>query len=388
MNIGKIMKRIYIIMSVLFLTLNLCSCSSKAPKVDVASDSLSVRKVEDLPADFIFGMDVSSVLSLENSGVRFYDYEGNEEDLFKILAESGITHIRVRVWNDPFDSKGNGYGGGNCDINTAAEIGKRAAKYGLKLIVDFHYSDFWADPAKQMAPKAWRDMDIETKANALYEYTKESLNTLKKAGADVAMVTLGNETNGALAGEKIWMNIVFHLMAAGSKAVRETLPKALVAVHFANPENGNAYLDYAKKLDYYALDYDVFASSYYPYWHGTLENLQNVLSTIADTYGKKVMVMETSYANTDQDTDFFANTIGSGGGVTRNYPYTLQGQANCLVDVIDTIAHTKNGIGVCYWEGAWITVGQNSYEENLALWEKFGSGWASSYAREYDPEDA
>ena len=156
-------------MSVLFLTLNLCSCASKAPKVDVTSDSLYVRKIEDLPEDFIFGMDVSSVLSLENSGVRFYDYEGNEEDLFKILAESGITHIRVRVWNDPYDSKGNGYGGGNCDINTAAEIGKRAAKYGLKLIVDFHYSDFWADPAKQMAPKAWRDMDIDTKANALYE---------------------------------------------------------------------------------------------------------------------------------------------------------------------------------------------------------------------------
>ena len=375
-------------MCALLLALNLSSCASKSPKVTVESDSLYVRKVEDLPSDFIFGMDVSSVLSLENSGVHFYDYDGSEEDLFKILAESGITHIRVRVWNDPFDSKGNGYGGGNCDINTAAEIGKRAARYGLKLIVDFHYSDFWADPAKQMAPKAWRDMDIETKANALYEYTKESLNTLKKAGADVAMVTLGNETNGALAGEKIWMNIVFHLMAAGSKAVREVLPKALVAVHFANPENGNAYLDYAKKLDYYALDYDVFASSYYPYWHGTLENLQNVLTTIADTYGKKVMVMETSYANTDQDSDFFANTIGSGSGVTRNYPYTLQGQANCLVDVIDTIAHTKNGIGVCYWEGAWITVGQNSYEENLALWEKFGSGWASSYAREYDPEDA
>jgi arabinogalactan endo-1,4-beta-galactosidase len=179
-----------------------------------------------------------------------------------------------------------------------------------------------------------------------------------------------------------------YLFTAGSKAVREVFPKALVAVHFANPENADSYASYASKLNYYNVDYDVFASSYYPYWHGSLENLTNVLTNINSTYGKKVMVMETSYAYTAEDTDFNGNTISDGSLVTKNYPYTVHGQATSVRDVIDTVAKIPGGIGVCYWEGTWITVGQNSWEENSAKWEKYGSGWASSFAAGYDPADA
>lgn len=361
---------------------------SASPARAVTSDSLYVRQVPELSDDFILGMDASSVLSLEAGGVKFYDYDGNEKDVFAILAENGINYIRVRVWVDPFDDSGHGYGGGNCTIDTALEIGKRATKYGMKLLVDFHYSDFWADPGKQMAPKAWAGMEIEEKAAALGTYTLESLEKLRDAGVDVGMVQLGNETNGKLCGETIWMNI-YKLMDAGSKAVRQVLPQALVAVHFANPENSEAMLTYAKKLSYYSLDYDVFASSYYPFWHGTLENLSQVLSRIATDYNKKVMVAETSYAFTPEDTDFSGNTIGEGSAVTKNYPFTLQGQANSLADVVETIAaKTTNGIGVFYWEGAWISAGGSSREENSAKWERFGSGWASSYSASYDPEDA
>ncbi|MCR5824519.1 MAG: glycosyl hydrolase 53 family protein [Lachnospiraceae bacterium] len=352
------------------------------------SETLHVEKVENMKDEFILGMDVSSVLSLEKSGVKYYDFDNKEEDLFKILSDAGVNYIRVRVWNDPFDASGNGYGGGNNDIDAAVEIGKRATKYGMKLLVDFHYSDFWADPGKQMVPKAWKGMNIETKTEALYEYTKDCLKKLKDAKVDVGMVQLGNETNGAMCGEKIWMNI-YYLMDAGSRATREIFPKAMIAVHFANPEKAGSYADYAKKLNYYNLDYDVFASSYYPYWHGTLDNLSNVLSNIAETYGKMVMVAETSYAFTGEDTDFQANTISGGSSVTKNYPYTVHGQATAFRDVVDTIANkTKNGIGVFYWEGAWITVGGNSWDENSVKWEKYGSGWASSYAKEYDPNDA
>ncbi len=367
----------------------LCACGTKSVDKVTSSDEVYIRKIENIPDDFIMGVDLSSVIALENSGVKFYDYDGNEEDIFKILAESGITHIRVRVWNVPFDSNGNGYGGGNCDINTALQISKRAKQYGLKMIIDFHYSDFWADPGKQMAPKAWKGMEIEDKAAALYEYTKESLNLLKKEKIDVAMVQIGNETNGAMAGEKIWMNIVYHLMANGSKAIREVYPKALIAVHFANPEKEGAYLDYAKKLNYYDLDYDVFASSYYPYWHGSLENLTNVLNSINELYDKKTMIIETSYAYTPDDSDFSGNTISNESAVTKNYPYSIQGQTNAILDVIDTAVNKiKDCLGICYWEGAWITVGTDSYEENSKLWEEYGSGWASSYASEYDPDDA
>ncbi len=383
------MKKIGLMLLLSVLLCALAGCGSEKITVDVKSDTLYVKQVENLPEDFIFGMDASSVLAEEASGVKYYNFDGEEQDVFKTLAENGITHIRVRVWNDPYDSEGNGYGGGNCDIDTAVEIGKRATKYGLSLIVDFHYSDFWADPGKQMVPKAWAGMEIEEKAQALYEYTVESLNKLKDAKVSVGMVQIGNETNGSFCGEKTWFNMQ-QLFTAGSKAIREVMPEALVAIHFANPEKVSNYTSYGSKLAYYNVDYDVFASSYYPYWHGTLDNLATVLTNIAETYDKKVMVMETSYAYTEEDTDFNGNTIsGASNTIVTNYPFTVQGQANCVRDVVDTIVNkTKNGIGVVYWEGTWISVGTESYEINSELWEKYGSGWASSYAAAYDPNDA
>ncbi len=363
------------------------AAASVPPKIE--GSPLYVKKVENMPDDFILGMDASSVIALEDSGVRFYGFDGSERDVFETLAESGVNTVRVRVWNDPYDAAGNGFGGGNNDLDKAVRIGKRVTENGMQLLVDFHYSDFWADPGKQFAPRAWKGMSIEEKTDALYAYTRDSLLALKDAGVAVRMVQIGNETNGAICGEKTWFNMQY-LFGAGAKAVREVYPEALVALHFANPETENRYADYAKKLDYYGVDYDVFASSYYPYWHGTLDNLAAVLSDVAETYGKKVMVMETSYAYTPYDSDFSGNTIGDGStGIVKAYPFTVQGQANSVRDVIDTVVNrTKNGIGVAYWEGTWITVGQDSWEANSALWEKYGSGWASSFASDYDPNDA
>ncbi|MBR0295169.1 MAG: glycosyl hydrolase 53 family protein [Bacilli bacterium] len=355
----------------------------------VQSDTLYAKKVLRVDDDeFVLGMDVSSVLAEEASGVKYYDFEGNEEDLLKVLADNGVNYIRVRVWNNPYDDEGHGFGGGNNDINAAVAIGKRATSYGMKLLVDFHYSDFWADPGKQKAPRAWEDCeDIDDKAARLYEFTKESLNTLKDEGVVVGMVQVGNETNrGYMAGETSWFNYA-KLFIKGSKAVREVYPEAKVACHFTNPENNGAMLDYASKLKYYGLDYDVFGTSWYPYWHGTLDNLSTTLSTIAETYNKQVMVMETSYAYSYEDSDFGGNTSPNGGDV-KPYPITVAGQANHVNILADTIKnHTTNGIGICYWEGAWITVGDN-WESNSAKWEEFGSGWAASYASIYDKDVA
>ena len=360
---------------------------SPEESAETVESSLYVKKVEDLPEDFILGMDVSSLIAEEQSGVRYFDFDGEEKDLLEILAENGVTHIRVRVWNEPYDEEGRGFGGGNCDIDKALAIGQRAAQYGLKLIVDFHYSDFWADPGKQMAPRAWADMDVETKAEALYAYTKESLQKLMDGGADIAMVQVGNETNGALCGEDRWSNIQL-LMKAGSRAIREVCPQALVAMHFANPERSGSYANYAEYLDYYEVDYDVFASSYYSFWHGTRQNLARVLGDIHQLYGKQVMVIETSWPYTGEDSDFSGNNVGDGSGLQLDYPFTVQAQANSVRDVADTVAHIPGGIGLCYWEGAWISVGTESWEQNSPLWEQFGSGWASSYAAAYDPDDA
>ena len=189
-------------------------------------------------------------------------------------------------------------------------------------------------------------------------------------------------------------SIKVKLANQGSKAVREVFPDALVALHFANPDKWANYLDWASRVK--NVDYDVFGSSFYPYWHGTLDNLSKVLSTIAATYNKRVMIMETSYAYSLEDTDFSGgNQIGQSldgegtGFDKKDYPFTLHGQVNNIVDTLDTMVnHTVNGLGVCYWEGTWISVGQNSWEENSAKWEQYGSGWASKYAADYDPNDA
>ena len=389
MNHNKQILSMFLAITLLAALLGGCGASGNTyiPDSKIEGSDLFVKKVDGLPGDFIMGMDASSVIAEEASGVKYYNFDGQEQDVFQTLAESGINYIRVRVWNNPFDINGNGYGGGNCDINTALEIGKRATSYGMKLLVNFHYSDFWADPGKQMVPLAWQSMNITEKTQALYDYTKESLQLLKKAGVDVGMVQVGNETNGAMCGETSWENLAL-LFNAGSKAVREVFPNALVVLHFANPETANRYADYASNLDFLQVDYDVFASSYYPVWHGTLENLTKVLTHVAEKYGKKVMIAETAYAYTPEDTDFNGNTISDESIVDKNYPYTVQGQANCVADVIATAASIPNCLGVFYWEGTWITVGQNSWEENNAKWEKYGSGWASSYAAAYDPKDA
>lgn len=393
----RIQGGILLFLVVAMLTSVFCSCkdngnggdlngdNSGSSVINVTSDSLYVKKVENLTENFIFGMDASCVPSLERSGVKYFDHDGNEKDVYEILSSNGVNYVRVRVWNDPFDANGNGYGGGNCNIDNAVEIGKRATKYGMKLLVNFHYSDFWADPAKQMVPKAWSGMNITEKCDAIFEYTKQSLQKLVDAGVDVGMVQIGNETNGYMCGTKNWPEIT-KLMQSGSMAVREVCPEALVAVHFTNPEKVERFNNYAWYLATNYVDYDVFATSYYPAWHGTLENLTTVLNGVADKYGKKTMIAETAYVNTMEDTDFFGNTGTDG---VKDYPFTEQGQANHIATLTDTAVNKMhNCIGIFYWEGTWISVGGDSWEENTELWEKYGSGWASSYAGSYDPDDA
>ncbi len=349
---------------------------------------ITVPRVEGLPADFINGVDVSSVLSLEESGVVFRDAEGRPADLFDVLAAEGVTDVRVRVWNDPFDAEGRGYGGGNTDVDRAIEIGERATDAGLGVLVNFHYSDFWADPAKQQSPKAWAALDTAAKAEAVEQFTTEALEGFVAAGVDVTMVQVGNETNGRVAGVTGWDGMA-QIFSAGSRAVRAVLPEAQVAVHFTNPERSGAYAGYASELDARDVDYDVFASSYYPFWHGTLTNLTSVLSQVATTYGKDVLVAETSWASTLVDGDGHGNVIDQPSEATQ-YPVSVQGQATALRDVMQAVVNVGDaGLGVYYWEPAWLPVGPaDEFAANSLLWERDGSGWATSYAAEYDPNDA
>ena len=374
-----------------------CSCKNQAftpvkpftkfPERILSSTEITVEKIDGVKDDFIFGADLSSVLSLENSGVKFYDFEKNQRDVFEILSNCGVNTVRVRVWNNPFDKDGNGYGGGNCDVEGAVKIGKRANAYGMNLMVDFHYSDFWADPKKQQAPKAWKNLNVDEKTDALYSYTKDCLLKLNKEAVKISLVQIGNETNGAMAGENDFDDVC-KLMRAGVSATNEIYPDAKTVLHFTTPEKQGLLEYYAEKLRANDVSYDVFATSYYPHIHGTTENLKDVLERISDKYDKQVMVAETSYCYTADDGDFFHNTVSGNDEAVLKYPFTVQGQADAIRDVIFAVSQVKNGIGVCYWECAWIPVGGKSYSENFKLWQKYGSGWATSFAKEYDPVDA
>ena len=332
----------------------------------------------------IRGVDISSILAVENAGVTFCNEYGRKQDIFRTLSEHGVNYIRVRVWNEPYDSRGNSYGGGNCDLYTAAEIGRRAAKYGMKLLVDIQYSDFWADPEKQTRPKYWIQHDHETLKGEIYKYTSWVLETISEAGGNIGMVQVGNETNCFFCGETDMYKIC-DLFASGDQAIRDFDRSVLIAHHFANPSTGS-YAWYAQVMDECNLDYDVFATSYYPYWHGTTENLTAVLKEIADTYNKYVMVAETAYPYTSEDGDTFGNAVSedSDSAVFR-YDISVEGQAQCLTDVFQAVANVgEKGIGVFYWEPAWLGVNGISWEEQSSLWKKYGSGWATDYAAEYD----
>lgn len=369
-----------------------------------------------LADDFILGADISSYYALKQSGTVFKDENGNELDdagFFQYLHDGGTNWIRIRVWNDPYDSEKHGYGGGNNDLDKAKIMGKLATDAGMKVLIDFHYSDFWADPGKQQAPKAWANMTVDEKATAVGSYTRDSLKELLEAGVDVGMVQIGNETTQGICG--VWYSSdgweeAAKIYKAGAMAVRNLASERgvdmLVAIHFTNPEKTSVIQGLAKSLDDQNVDYDVFATSYYPYWHGTTENLTSVLANVAKTYGKKVMVAETSWAYTLDDQDGHENTVRKGNNDTdQPYGFSVQGQADEIRAVVEAANNVNSvdgaagsSIGVFYWESAWLsphyvynedgTKNEELYAQNQALWEEHGSGWASSYGGEYDPGDA
>ena len=367
----------------------------------------------DLNSDFIRGVDVSSYISQKQSGVAYRNFDGSILDdagFFRLLKDSGVNWVRIRVWNRPYDSSGNGYGGGNSDLEKAKTIGKLATDAGLKVLIDFHYSDFWADPAMQAAPKAWSGLNVDQKAAKVAEYTLNSLNTLRNAGVNVRMVQIGNETNNGICGVSAdnWGNMA-KIFNAGSAAVRsfedsvygtgvENGSEVMVALHFTEPHSGNQG-QIAANLNANGVDYDVFATSYYPFWHGTLDNLNTVLSDIASTYGKKVMVAETSYAYTFEDGDGHVNNVRAENSNTLDLDYnvSVQGQVDAVSSIMKTISETTGGIGMFYWEPAWIPVqeydaaasnAQEVLASNQEKWETYGSGWAASFSAEYDKENA
>ena len=369
-----------------------------------------VKKLNNMSQSSIRGMDISSYTALKKAGVKYYDFDGKETSLLKVLHDNGVNYIRIRIWNDPTNEKGETYGGGANDVATGLEIAKEAAQYDMKLLLDFHYSDFWADPALQKIPKAWEKdkNDTEKMKQNVYDFTKDTIKKFQEVGADIGMVQVGNEiTNGMLdimpdysKGETYkdtWGNaknakILCGYLKAGIKAVRECTPKALVTLHLESMGYGKCS-EIMNAWEQNGVDYDVFGSSFYQFWQGNssknaLAGLQKI-ENLAKSRGKMYAVMETSWLNSLKDADGTPNVIGEGHANAKVYSDDPQGQVDALTDMYQILLSNDNGLGAFYWEGAWIPVkaGWTNWKYNKDMSDRYGTGWAAQGAKGYYPDN-
>lgn len=360
---------------------------------------VTIKKVKNMSDSTIRGIDISSYTALKKAGVKYYDNEGKEASLLKVLSDNGVNYIRIRIWNDPYNEKGETYGGGSNDVKAGLEIAKEAAKYNIKVLLGFHYSDFWADPAVQLLPKAWeKDRNNQEKmCSNVYEFTKETLEQFKDAGADIGMVQVGNEISLGMMGimhrtkANVWQEeeksvLIDSYLNAGARAVRECVPDALVAIHL-DTLNLSIYKDAMNAWERDKVDYDVLGSSSYAFWAGKnmLGNVRKAGNYVASR-GKLFAVLETSWLNSQKDADGTVNMVNN----TKDAVYKVgpQGQADMLSDLYDAILSNDNGLGAFYWEGAWIPVkaGWVNWKYNKEMANEFGTGWATENAGGYYPK--
>lgn len=337
-------------------------------------------------ADFIKGMDISTLAEVERCGGRFFD-RGVEKDLISILKNYGTNLVRLRLWNDPYSESGEPYGAGTNDLPTTVALAKRLKAAGIDWMLDLHYSDFWADPGKQTMPKAWQGMNETELPQAVYDFTLEVLETLREEAVLPAIVAVGNElTNGLMwpYGRKPNFGNIAAFLNAGIRAVRKAVPEAKIMLHLDNGGNNELYRTW---FDSYIAaggeDFDYIGLSYYPFWHGTLDNLKNNMNDLALRYHKDMIVAEVSTGHTLEDYASYENLQPHQrkGMATKialaekvPYPMTPEGQSAFMQDVMTLIRNVpeNRGRGFVYWEPAWIPVP--------------GSGWATEAALAYTGE--
>lgn len=335
---------------------------------------------------FYKGMDLSTIREVESLGGKFYD-RGVEKDVYDILRGYGTNAVRLRLWNDPYTEDGKPYGAGTNDLPTTIELARRAHSHGMDVLLDIQYSDFWADPGKQRVPKAWRGMDAAQLEAAVYAYTKDTLFAMKKADACPDIIQVGNElTNGMLwpYGKLPEYDNLARLISAGIRGVRAANKDVPIMIHLDNGGNGAMYRDWFDHYMERGEDFQVIGLSYYPFWHGSLEDLQRNMNDLAVRYGKELVIAEVSMGFTMED---YASYEKLAPGERKGYatkpelvaklefPMSREGQKafmQALFAVIDQVPEDKCR-GFFYWEPAWIPVA--------------GSGWATEGALAYIEEE-
>jgi arabinogalactan endo-1,4-beta-galactosidase len=306
----------------------------------------------------ILGADISSLNKSEDMGGVYRDSDGTEGDALQILRVHGLNYARLRVWVDPVD----GYHG----RQEILEMALRLRSAGIQLLVDLHYSDNWADPGKQNKPAAWAGYDFEQLTQAVYDHTYDVCSSLVAQGTPPAMVQIGNEINAGMLwpdGDYNHMDNLAALLRAGYQAVKDCSPSTLVMVHIAEGGDNDLARWFFDNLARREVPFDVIGISYYPFWHGTLAQLQINLDDISARYDRDVIVVETAYPFTDHEDDFLPN-IANPGMVISGYPFTPEGQRAMLRDVMAIVRAVPHGrgLGVFWWDATWTAVPGNGWD--------------------------
>ncbi|MEO5640784.1 MAG: arabinogalactan endo-1,4-beta-galactosidase [Sphingomicrobium sp.] len=328
-------------------------------------------RVASAPA-LTLGADLSFVNEVEDCGAVFR-HHGKRVDPFVLMKAKGGNIVRVRIWNDAKWTKYSNY-------PDVLKTIRRAHAAGMHVLLDFHYSDDWADGDKQIAPVAWAGLDTAAQAKALYDYTSDIIGRLAAAGQMPELVQVGNEINPELMGGTSAKPINWArnatLINAGVKAVRDAGKAAgkppRVMLHVAQPENILPWFDAATLAG--VLDYDIIGISYYSKWSTrSMAQLGQTIAAARTRYHADVMVAETAYPFTNKGADSSPNLLGPD-TLVRGYPATPRGQLRYLTDLTQTVVD-NGGTGVIYWEPAWVSTkcktrwGTGSNWENAAWFD-------------------
>jgi arabinogalactan endo-1,4-beta-galactosidase len=360
------------------ITATMISCS--LPFTALAA--VQVNPIENLSTDFIKGADVSIMPELERNGTKFYD-NGIEQDGLTILKNHGVNWIRVRIWNNPYVVGPEGVGGGNTDEAKAIEMAKRAKALGMKVLVDFHYSDFWVDPGQQKKPDAWKNDSGDKLVNDVYAYTAKVMQDFNAQGVTPDMVQVGNELNNGM----LWPEAqLTEDNPNGYKFLAKLLNAGLQAVHDNDKDNKVKTMIHLAGVDvnlYHTFfdnlivknkvnDFDIIGMSFYPFWHGTMDDLKNTMNDVSAKYNKDVIAVETAFGYTLEDADFEKNNFGTNEEKVGGYKATVQGQATGLRDVMATVASVNDnrGLGIFYWAPDWVINEKVGWKSNGG-----GNGW-------------
>lgn len=359
-----------------------------------AADAVKTRPFNAMPADFIKGADISTLLEAEQHGAKFYNQNGQQQDAIAILKANGVNYVRLRLWVDPQDASGKTYGGGSNNLENTIALAKRVKAQGLKLLLDFHYSDFWTDPGKQFKPKDWEKMDYPQLKTVIHDYTRDTIARFKQEGVLPDMVQIGNEINGGMLWPegKSWgqgggeFDRLAGLLNAAISGLKENLTggeQVKIMLHLAEGTKNDTFRWWFDEIAKRDVPYDIIGLSMYTYWNGPISALKANMDDISKRYNKDVIVVEAAYGYTLDNCDNAENSFQAKEEKDGGYPGTVQGQYDYIHDLMQSVIDVPDhrGKGIFYWEPTWIAVPGTTWATKAGM-KYIHDEWKEGNARE------